>query len=64
MFFRIFSLIQKHGPISRKDLSNISDYSSATISNHVNRLLKKLFNRNCKRSLNWWKETCIFKNKI
>ncbi|MFW6295445.1 MAG: winged helix-turn-helix domain-containing protein, partial [Halanaerobium sp.] len=36
MFFRIFSLIQKHGPISRKDLSNISDYSSATISNHVN----------------------------
>ena len=35
----IFSMIHRHGPISRKELANISNYSSATISNHVKTLL-------------------------
>ncbi len=35
----IFRLINKYGPISRKDLANNTDYSTATVTNHVNRLL-------------------------
>ncbi|MFW5994238.1 MAG: ROK family protein [Halanaerobiaceae bacterium] len=37
----IFKLILKNGPISRKGLTAISDFSSATITNHVNILLEK-----------------------
>ena len=36
----IFSLIHKYGPISRKELASNTDYSTATITNHVNRLLE------------------------
>lgn len=36
----IFSLIHKYGPISRKELAANTDYSTATITNHVNRLLE------------------------
>ncbi|MFW5981555.1 MAG: ROK family protein [bacterium] len=36
----IFSLIHKYGPISRKELAANTDYSKATITNHVNRLLE------------------------
>ncbi len=36
----IFSLIHKYGPISRKELASNTDYSTATITNHVNTLLE------------------------
>lgn len=36
----IFKLILKNGPISRKGLAAITDFSRATITNHVNRLLE------------------------
>ncbi len=36
----IFKLILKNSPISRKGLTAISDFSSATITNHVNILLE------------------------
>lgn len=37
----IFKLIYQLGPITRKQLAEKTNYSSATISNHVNTLLKK-----------------------
>ncbi|GAB6100113.1 xylose repressor [Halanaerocella petrolearia] len=39
----IFKLIHKLGPISRKELAENTDYSSATISNHVKTLIKQDF---------------------
>nr|WP_239550880.1 ROK family transcriptional regulator [Halanaerobacter jeridensis] len=39
----IYKLIHKLGPISRKDLADKTDYSSATISNHVKTLIKQDF---------------------
>ncbi|MFW6035497.1 MAG: ROK family transcriptional regulator [Halothermotrichaceae bacterium] len=38
--FSIFKLIHKYGPISRKQLANNTDYSSATVTNHVKSLLE------------------------
>jgi predicted NBD/HSP70 family sugar kinase len=39
----IFRLIHKYGPVSRKELSDNTGYSPATISNHVKRLLDNGF---------------------
>lgn len=39
----IFRLIQKYGPISRKELAENTGYSAATITNHVKRLMDEGF---------------------
>lgn len=39
----IFRLIQKYGPISRKELAENTGYSAATITNHVKRLIDEGF---------------------
>jgi N-acetylglucosamine repressor len=39
----IFKAIQKKGPISRVELTNITGYSAGTVSNHVRTLIKKGF---------------------
>lgn len=40
---RIFKLIHKEGPITRKELADNTDYSAGTISNHVKALIDQGF---------------------